>query len=226
MKKLSLLSISIVFAFMAAQAQIKTKVQKARVEAPSKVIEPVTEVPKTSPPPPPPSTNKGSNTGNQDIPVYTLTSARVYIRTGSDNKEFLSDVRVSLWKKGRLGWDYANDCYYITPSLKNEMAVNSNTDLGLDKYPGNSDKFKLTNLQASGLDLIVTYQPNIFLDAWKVENITLVLEFKDQNGNLHPTLGSKIISFSTAVGFLNAEYRVFKCKTDQNFNPLTASIEK
>src|SRR5688572_3007957 len=81
MKKLSFLSILIVFAFTATQAQIKTRVQKTKPQAPSKIIEPAPAEPKT--PPPPPSTSKSSNTGNQDIPVYTLTSARVNIRTGS-----------------------------------------------------------------------------------------------------------------------------------------------
>ncbi len=222
MRKLFFVAVLTAFSISAVKAQIITK------QVPVKKNTTIKTTPPAPPPPPPaPAQQPVAKQGQPGYtPAYTLTSARVNIRTGIDNKEFLSDVSVSLWKKDRQGWNYSNDCYYKTPSLKNEMAVNSNTDLGLDKYAGNADKLNLTNLQTSGLDLIVTYQPNIFLDAWKIENITLILEFKDQNGNLHPTLGSKIISFSTAVGFLNAEYRVIKCKTDQNFNPLTASIEK
>ena len=185
-------------------------------------------MPATPPPPavPPPTTNKTAGTANQNTPVYSLTAVRVIIRTGADNKEFPSGAGVSLWRKDRQGWDYTNYCCYKTPTLKTEMAVNSNTDLGLDKYAGNADKWNLATLQASGLELVVEYAPNLIFDAWKIENISLILEFKDRNGNLHPTLGNKTIAFSSAVGFLNSEYSSIKCTTDQNFNPLIASIEK
>jgi len=184
-------------------------------------------IPVQPPTPPPAATNKTAAGTGQAAPVYTLTAVRVLIKTGTDNKEFLSEVGASLWKKDHSGWNYPNDCCYKIAALKNEMAVNSNTNLGLDKYPGgNADKLSLANLQANGVELLVQYIPNLLFDAWKIENITLVLEFRDQNGNLHPTLGSKTISFSNAIGFLNADFRTFKCRTDQYFNPLTASIEK
>lgn len=224
MKKLLFSTLLIAFAITAAQAQIKTKVQKVRLQAPSKIIEPIPAEPKT--PPSPPSNNKSSNTVNQDIPVYSLTAVRVNIGTGSDNKEFPSTVKIYVWKKGTQLGDYQNNCLYYVSNLKNEMAINSRTDIGLEKYQGSPDKFSLTNLQITGLELRLSYETNFFMDAWKVENISLMLEFKDQNGNYHPTMGSKTISFSNAIGFLNSEYSYFKCITDQNFNPLTASIEK
>lgn len=225
MKKLLFLSILIVFTISAAQAQIKTRTERIKRQAPSKIIEPAPAEPKTVPPPPP-ATNKSSNTVNQDIPVYSLTAVRVTIGTGSDNKEFPSTVGIYMWKKGTQLGDYQNNCVYYVTNLKNEMAINSRTDIGLEKYQGSPDKFSLTNLQTSGLELRLSYETNFFMDAWKVENISLTLEFKDQNGNYHPTMGSKTISFSNAIGFLNSEYSYFKCITDQNFNPLTASIEK
>ncbi|MBL7743465.1 MAG: hypothetical protein JNN00_08340 [Chitinophagaceae bacterium] len=179
-----------------------------------KKTEPVKTAPAQTPPPPPPSL------------VYSLTSARVSIRTGNDNKEFPSGIYVDIWQKGHPGWYYQEYCLFNISNLKNEMAVNSTTDLGLEKYAGSADKFLLTTIQKNGLELNVSYNPNFFMDAWKIENITWTLEFRDQNGNLHPNMGNKIISFSNATGFLNNEYHRMRCTTDQNLNPLTAAIEK
>ena len=61
---------------------------------------------------------------------------------------------------------------------------------------------------------------------WKIESVTLILEFKDQHGNLHPTMGNKTIVFSNAYGFLNNDYRDIECITDGNLAPLTAVIKK
>ena len=227
MKKL--LSITILAAFTASTATSQTVQKSVRPVKQNVIIKTVPGQPPPPPPapaPPPPSTNKTSATGTQNTLVYTLTAIRVNIGTGSDNKEFPSKVGVSVWKKGTQLGDYLNNCLYYVNDLKNEMAVNSKTDIGLEKYEGSSDKFSLTNLQISGLEMRVSYDPNFFMDAWKVENISLTLEFKDQNGNYHPTMGRKTISFSNAIGFLNSEYTYFKCITDQDFNPLTASIQK
>ena len=94
MKKILFFSTLLIFTITAAQAQIKTKVQKTKLQAPSKIIEPTPAEPKT--PPPPPATNKSAGTDNQNTPVYALTSVRVKIRTGSDNKEFPSKLHARL----------------------------------------------------------------------------------------------------------------------------------
>jgi hypothetical protein len=218
MKKLVFLSLLIVFAATAAKSQIKTKPEKTRLQAPSKIIAPVPVEPKT--PPPPPSTNKSSNAGNQDIPVYTLTSARVNIKTGNDNKEFPSQVLVTLMAKS-TPQDWRN---YIQINLGNEMKINSDTEFGLD-LEGRAPT-PLETFQKSGIALSINYIPNFFADAWKIESVSLILEFKDQNGNLHPSLGRKTVVFSNAYGFLNNEFRYIKCFTDASFSPLTAVISK
>ena len=62
-------------------------------------------------------------------------------------------------------------------------------------------------------------------EARKIEGISITLEFRDQHGNLHPTLGQKTITFSNASGFLNGYFeRKMICTTDWYFNPLTAQI--
>ncbi len=180
-------------------------------------------------PPPTPAVTKttGTETNTSTPPsTYTLTSARVSITTGADNKEFPSPIYLELWIKNRPGFNYANDCLFKIGDLKNEMKVNSSTEVGLEYYGSNPDKYSLSGLQQTGLTFTVGYLPNWFTDAWRIEGVTLTLEFKDQNGNLHPTFGSKTIVFKNAVGFLNAEYKMLICTTDQNFDPLIASIEK
>ena len=228
MKKTLIIILIVLFKLNSADAQVekqeirKDPTQTSKQPALKTVQTKTTPAGTTPPPPPPPPPPAQTN----NAPVYSLTSARVYIRTGSDNKEFPSEIEIGIWLKAHQGWNYNNDCLSNLQHFKNEMAVNSTTNLGLEKRAGNSDKFLLSNIQKDGIELRVSYGVNFFADAWKIENITLVLEFRDQNGNLHPSLGTKTISFSDAIGFLNAEYTFIKCTTDQYFNPLTASIGK
>src|SRR5665647_1341316 len=105
--------------------------------------------------------------------IYTLTAARVNIRTGADNKEYPSGVIVWLFS---LGGGFTLD--QPAENLRNEMKINSNTEFGLQNR----------------------YMPNLPTDAWKIEGISITLEFRDQFGNLHPTFGSKTIVFNNAFG--------------------------
>jgi hypothetical protein len=155
--------------------------------------------------------------------VYSLTSVRVNIRTGSDNKEFPSKVFVTLKTKSAAIGDWSS---FIQMNLDNEMRVNSNTEFGLEREVQLRGIAALDAFQKDGLKLIIKYLPNFFADAWKIENISLTIEFKDQYGNLHPTLGSKTIVFGNAFGFLNNDYQVMECVTDGSFAPLTAVIKK
>lgn len=159
--------------------------------------------------------------------IYSLNSVRVNIQTGNDNKEFPSSVYLTLWTKGHIGADYNRDCLFNVADLKNELKSNSYTDFGVDKYNGGSqDKFTLESIQKTGLVMTIAYNPNFFMDAWKIEGVTITLQFKDQFGNLHPSLGNKTLRFSNATGFLNNEYHNMNCTIDQNINALNASIDK
>ncbi|MEO5564289.1 MAG: hypothetical protein ABIR18_12665, partial [Chitinophagaceae bacterium] len=224
MKKIIFLAALAMFAICNAQAQVtpaggKTKVIKTTVPSTIKTIPASTEAP-PPPPPPPVSKTDGTTTTSQTVPVYALTSVRVKIRTGNDNKEFPSKVNALLMAKSNPN-DWRN---YIQINLGNEMRINSDTEFGLD-LEGRAPT-ALTAFQSAGLKLSISYEPNFFADAWKIEGITLVLEFKDQNGNLHPTLGNKTIVFSNAYGFLNGEFRYIHCMTDASFAPLTSVITK
>ena len=204
MKKIICLTTVTVLAISTVQAQIKTGKFEQQVKT------------KTTPAPAP-ATNKTSEPAPTS--VYSLTSVRVSIRTGNDNKEFPSKVYVTLMANS----DPANWRNYIQVNLGNEMRVNSDTEFGLNLE---GQPLSLQTFQQSGLKLSIQYEPNFFADAWKIESVSLVLEFKDQSGNLHTTLGHKTITFSNAYGFLNNEYHYMECFTDGSFAPQTAAIRK
>jgi hypothetical protein len=211
MKKLFLFTISTVIVTSACVAQITAPVRQKTVI-------------KTAPPPPPP-TNKtiGTATGTQTTPVYNLTAVKANIRTGADNKEYPSNVRATLGVKNS-GMEYF---YFVQENLKNEMRSNSNTEFGLAIASGNFKPLTLDILQSRGFHFRINYLANFQLDAWKIEGVTVTLEFRDQNGNLHPTLGQKTITFTNANGFLNgyAGTTTMICDTDGYFNPLSAFIQ-
>lgn len=185
-----------------------------------------TVIPPAPPPPPPPPPSSSQTAGpvakEVPVPVYTLTSVRVNISTGNDNKEFPSKVDISMAAGGGRGYIY----YQPGDNMKNEMKINSHTEFGLEKYPtASSQNFALDLLEKEGLNLKIYYNPIFITDAWKIEGVEITLEFKDQNGNLHPTLGSKTIVCNNASGFLNFFYHVMLCSVGGQFVPMTSSIQ-
>ena len=216
MKKLLLITILSAIAMGNLYAQFKT----------TKTIKNTQNLNLEIPPPPPPAANKTSgplSNSNASASVYTLTAVRVNIRTGGDNKEFPSKVIVWVKHKnaGVGDWSPFNQL-----NLDNEMRINSDTEFGLQRQEKLYGDVKLESFQNSGLVLQIKYYPNFFADAWKIENVSLTMEFKDQFGNLHPTLGRKIIAFNNAYGFLNNDYQVMECVADGTFSPLSAMIKK
>jgi len=179
----------------------------------------VKTIPVQPPPPPPPAST--TNKTEAVASVYSLTSARVSIRTGNDNKEFSSTVQLDLINRNTGYFPFRQ----AAANMRNEMKPNSTTDVGLDKnYNTAPVHFTLQSIQTKGIDLQITYHPNFFTDAWKIEGVSLTLEFKDQNEKPHPTLGSKTIVFNNASGFLDGTNTVLFCSTDGALVPTTSSI--
>ncbi len=148
--------------------------------------------------------------------VYTITAARVTVKTGNDNKEQPSKVFVSvgendgIWGKGRQLFYPQNNDY------KSEIKINSLFEFPLAKYESTTaDAFTLTNLQAKGLSFTIYYMPNFSLDAWKIESVSLQLEFKDQFGRVHPTYGSFKVQYAVPNGLLTNPKVVMVGKTDK-----------
>jgi hypothetical protein len=210
MKKAVLLSLIALIVVGQATAQLKPNVE--RVKSTTKV--------KQAPAPAPAPVNKTTPATTAEPLVYKLSSVRVKIKTGNDNKEFPSKVYVWIKARNQNNWSP-----FYQDKLDNEMRVNSETEFGLEVKPWTGET-AMNAFTSSGVVMRISYLPNFFADAWKIEGISVALEFKDQHGNLHPTLGTKTISFSNAYGFLNSEYRDIECVADANFTPLTANIFK
>jgi hypothetical protein len=157
--------------------------------------------------------------------VYSLTAARISIQTGNDNKEYPSTFLLYITEKSGAWGDgrelFAQQNQYPTAELK----TNSVSDIPLVKFPNTgADAFSLTNLQYKGLRFVITYYPNFFADAWKIETVTLTLEFKDQNGTLHPTMGTKTIQFNMTNGLLTNTKKVMTGNIDGFFMPQPVTI--
>ncbi|MGN6416335.1 MAG: hypothetical protein ACTHMC_02500 [Pseudobacter sp.] len=181
---------------------------------------------KTAPVPPTQNTPPASNP-----PVYRMTSAKVVLLTGSDNKEFPSALNLRLFTLN------TKQGLYMLPGngLNNELKVNSSTDLGLVLNQGTNAEANAKIQQAltldyiqqsGGLNLRIYYGPNFFMDAWKIEGVKLILEFKDQYNNPHPVYGYKTIVYNTASGFLNNTHKTMECLSDRDFNPTTSPISE
>jgi hypothetical protein len=221
MKILSCFAFISFFALSTVAAQtIQKVVPTAKKNA---TIKSIPNQPPPPPPPPPVAANKAPVTGTQTTLVYSLTAVSAKIRTGNDNKEYPSNVRTTLGVRGS-GMEYA---YFVQNNLKNEMRSNTNTEFGLEKATGNFKDITLDVLQTAGCELRINYSANFQLDAWKIEGVSVTLEFRDQNGNLHPALSQKTITFTNANGFLNGYpgTTIMICHTDGYFNPLSAFIE-
>lgn len=171
---------------------------------------------------------------------YSLAVVKVSIKTGNDNKESLSNISIELSVR-----DSAFSIF-VQNNLTNEFKSNSESTIGLEKnslytsgYHPNSiptlyftssagiRNITLGDVQKYGLSLRIIYKPNFFADAWKIENVSLSLEFRDVKGNLSPASGQKTIQFSNAATFLdNYDKRILICTADKYFNPLTTFVTK
>jgi hypothetical protein len=124
--------------------------------------------------------------------------SKVKIYTGNDNKEAASSVRIELFINGSANDDNGG----INPDRlrglgygwlpREELSKNSATEFTIEAVPGNAKKLfesaarntwgeqneiTLAICQQYGLRLDIDYEPNFFLDAWKIERVELVIDF-------------------------------------------------
>lgn len=210
MKKLILLSLIVASCFSITKAQVVREVM------PKKVILKPGQMQKS--PTPAPVTPKQETNPTVAL-VYTLVAVKATIKTGSDNKEYPSKVEAFLSLRNQL-----NAPIFSQLNLNSEMKVNSFTEFGLEKKA--SMPITLEAIQNAGLEFKIAYTANFRLDAWKIEGVTLNLDFRDQYGNSHPNFANRPITFNTAVGFLNGlAERTMICNIDGSLNPLSAFIK-
>lgn len=171
---------------------------------------------------------------------YMLSTVKVDIRTGADNKEALSNVSVELAVRDNKYSLFAQN------NNTGEFRSNTTTSIGLEPFnkyisgaavnaipviyntsTAGSQPIMLRDVEKYGLALRIIYKPNFFADAWKIEHVKLTLEFRDGNRNLHPTSGTKVLDFVNATTFLdNYDKRILLCTADGYFNPLTSFVTK
>jgi hypothetical protein len=158
---------------------------------------------------------------------YFLAVAKVSVKTGKDNKENGSALILRVypaagtdnWRKG-----------YCQENYKSELKVWSTDNFTLPRAAAFDQNFNsLANYKQTGIMVDINYNtvgngPFFAMDAWKIEEVAVTLEFKDKNGNPHPTMGSKTIYFTNSNMYLDFKKWQLYCKTDQYFTPLTPTI--
>jgi hypothetical protein len=158
---------------------------------------------------------------------YYLTNAYITIRTGSDDKEKLSEVNVRLIPA--MSKDLTNTYNeFICKIAKDQQSLFKNSSSTFPLYLFMSSTAQLVNpatslasFEQNGLGLVIEYKPNFVLDAWKVDQVELTLYFKDANGLFHPTQGVKTIRFNTQ-SFLDGFAKKFLvCKADNAMNAVS-----
>ncbi|MFT3933725.1 MAG: hypothetical protein QM726_08940 [Chitinophagaceae bacterium] len=178
--------------------------------------------------------NKGNN--NQPTLATTLTDAdyflavaKVTLKTGKDNKELNSKLLVRVYPAA--GTDNYQKGYFQDNYMP-ELKTWSTKEFTLPTAPGFDQSFNsLAHYKQTGVMVDILYNtlgngPFFGLDAWKVDEISAVLEFKDKNGNPHPTMPSKTIYFTDSNMYLSyLNWHLF-CKTNPYFNTLTPFITK
>lgn len=166
-----------------------------------------------------------------DWPDYYLETVKVTIHTGNDNKELPSTVIIGLFRNGGEWGDQPNSLGQLYNSNahalnKQELKINGSNEFYLQsnfvrptaKLYNDYNGYRwfalgLRYIQEFGLELHINYRPNFFADAWKVEKVTMTVQFKDILGRPHPTLGTKEIVFSQSK-LLNNDNRSLVLKTD------------
>jgi len=198
--------------------------------------------------------NENNNTAESIITAraiknadYFLTSAKITIQTGNDNKEannslayvYVGVANYSAHMAFSVGDISERDGY--AP----EMRVNSTTELlpnhSLD--PGQHGLQTAYNTlcfyKQRGLAVTVYYDNKAWAtDAWKINSISVTVEFKDRSGNPYPNpaYASKTITFPVngLLGYRAGDdmtsnknqLRMLTMGTDENLNPLPVEFNK
>jgi hypothetical protein len=159
---------------------------------------------------------------------YFLAVAKMTIKTGNDNKD--NGAKLILRVYPASGTDNYRKGYTLE-NYTTELKRWATDEIPLPRAGEFNQSFNsLANYRQTGVMVDILYDtwggPFPPLDAWKIEEVSVTLEFKDKNGNAHPTMGSKIIHFPGSNQYLDfTKWHLF-CRTDQYFNALPPFITK
>lgn len=173
---------------------------------------------------------------------YYLAGAVIQVVTGNDNKEANTSTAFFYVRPRKSNWLVA----YKLEEYANEIKANQPTDLRLDRAVTlTSAQNSLQYFKQNGLAVLISYcNKNFCTDAWKINSVSLTLEFKDANGNPAPNgFGSRTISFPVSSGTLgfvagcnplwitdgkmcghSDQLQKMLLKTDEYFNPMPSTL--
>ncbi len=157
--------------------------------------------------------------------VYSISNIKAIIHTGNDNKEanafFLFHITENYG-----GWGNGRDLFtQQDQSGRYELKVNSVAEIPMQRFNNTpADAFTLPNLETKGIRFRISYLPGFFSDAWKIDAVTIVLEFKDQYGRLHPVSPLRTIRFNNSAGLLTNAKGFMTGITDGFLTPQPVTI--
>jgi uncharacterized membrane protein len=222
---------------------VLSKTIQNKANMPVKTITPVMK-PVASPAPGTQKTTPQSKPGDTQLTDanYFLSGAVINISTGNDNKEPNTSTAFFYVRPRKSSGFVA----YKLEEYANEIKANQAADLRLDRAATlTAAQNSLQNFKQNGLSVLVVYcNKNFCTDAWKINSITVTLEFKDANGNPAPGgYASRTISFPVSSGTLgftagnnpfwvtdgktcghSDQLQKMLLKTDEYFNPLPANL--
>ncbi len=204
-------------------AQVKAELDMKVTEKNNSTISPPTQTatppPQTNPSTPPPAAASANGEISAQEPAmleswpgYFLENVKALIQTGIDSKELPSKVLVNLIRaEGGSFVELFNsnpntiNTFEFRPNSITEFNMATNyikpTATSIHKYRSDNvggyrwQTLRMKKIEEVELKLQVSYLYIFFLDAWKVEKVSMVPQFKDILGRSHPTLGNKEVVF-------------------------------
>lgn len=155
------------------------------------------------------NTAERSITPHSDYPEtdYFLTGVTFNIQTGNDNKEANnSDVDFNF-RTGNGAMTYRYSGYQAEIKANSTISIVPNQCM-IPSPPGPfSYQNSLQFYKQNGIRLDIIYSNNKFAtDAWKINGVSVTLQFTTRTGKLSPTYGKKTISFPGATGILGYRF--------------------
>ncbi len=155
------------------------------------------------------NTAERSVTPHSDYPEtdYFLTGVTFSIQTGNDNKEAKNSSVDFNFRTGRGTMTYRYLGYSDEIKANSTVTITPNQCV-IPSPPGPySYENSLQYYKQNGIRLDIIYDNVIFkTDAWKVNAVSVTLQFTTRNGTLSPSYGKKTINFPGASGILGYRF--------------------
>lgn len=160
-------------------------------------------------------TNENNNTAERSIIAhsdypetdYFLTGVTFNIQTGNDNKEGINSDADFNFRTGNGILTYRYFSYQGEIKVNSTVSIQPNQCM-IPNPPGPfSSQNSLQYYKQNGIRLDIIYDNFKFAsDAWKINSVSVTLQFTTRTGKLSPAYGNKTISFPGATGILGYRF--------------------